>query len=71
MKALPPDNHVENRITQLTELGIKQQQAEEFTDYQVKDATAQLRDVLIDDCLYQAGWENRKGTGRPGDITDV
>lgn len=63
LKDLPPDNHVENRITQLSDKSSKhhkKQDLEETTDYEVRDANEQLRDVLINDCMYHAGWEQQE-----------
>lgn len=60
LKLLPPDNIVESQVKRKTEKSKKHhhnKESDQSTYYHVTDANADQREVLVSDCMYNAGWQ--------------
>ncbi|PIJ48603.1 hypothetical protein BL250_15450 [Erwinia sp. OLTSP20] len=60
LKDLPPDNQVENSRSELSlkdKTDDKKLDENKETYNRITDANASQRDVLIDNCMYQKGWD--------------
>ncbi|MET6679139.1 hypothetical protein [Citrobacter amalonaticus] len=62
LKELHPDNIVESQVKRKTEKSKKhhhKKESDQSADYRIVDANASERDILVNDCMYHAGWQKQ------------